>query len=179
MSIATVYARALFESARELHLEKDEKASLADFRNAIKMSRELRIALSGPVISTKEKVAIVRELAKKMQFHELVTEFLCLVARKGRVSSISEICDAYDQVRCEASGGVMGQLVSADVIDQADVANLESAFSKRLGKSVKFQILTNPDLLAGVKVTVQGVTFDGTLRAQLDHVRNKLINGGN
>jgi F0F1-type ATP synthase delta subunit len=43
-----------------------------------------------------------------------------------------------------------------------------------LGRKVAFRVSTDPSLLAGVRVTVSGVTYDGTLKAQLEQLKDKI-----
>jgi F0F1-type ATP synthase delta subunit len=62
-------------------------------------------------------------------------------------------------------------------MNEADVKNLAKAFSEKLGKRVAFQSSTEPALLAGLKVTVNGVTYDGTLRSQIQKLRDYFVAG--
>ena len=57
---------------------------------------------------------------------------------------------------------------------QEDVEALAKAFGKKLNKRVAFHVSTDPSLLAGMKVTVNGVTYDGTLRSQLQKLRDQI-----
>jgi F-type H+-transporting ATPase subunit delta len=87
------------------------------------------------------------------------------------------ILESYNSVRLLAEGGVPGRLVAAEPVSDQDVQGLAQAFSKKLGKKVAFQVSTDPSLLAGMKVTVNGVTYDGTLRSQLQRLRDRLVAG--
>jgi hypothetical protein len=51
---------------------------------------------------------------------------------------------------------------------------LSVAFGARIGRKVSFETHEDPSLLAGVKVTVGGVTYDGTMRSQLSRLRETL-----
>jgi F0F1-type ATP synthase delta subunit len=60
---------------------------------------------------------------------------------------------------------------------EADIDTLTKAFSQKLGKKVAFRVAIDPSLLAGMKVTVNGVTYDGTLRSQIHKLRDHLAAG--
>jgi F-type H+-transporting ATPase subunit delta len=90
---------------------------------------------------------------------------------------IEEITHAFNEVRLEAEGGILGRVVSADPMAANDLEDLSKAYSQKLGKRVAFSASVDPNLLAGIKVTVNGVTYDGTLRSQLQRLRDQLVLG--
>jgi F-type H+-transporting ATPase subunit delta len=178
MSVAKAYARALFETAtgaksssQEIQGLEDELGSLL---TAIESSKEARIALFAPLVSAKEKGALVENISKKAKVSPLMARFLALLAKKGRLSLLSEIHKAFALVRVESEGGIIGTVVAADPVGTGDVESLAKAFGKKLNKRVSFQVSTDPSLLAGMKVTVNGVTYDGTLRSQLQKLRDQI-----
>lgn len=184
MSVATAYAKALYLAAIESKAAP-EAAALCDTAqkqldalvSAVDSSKELQIALHSPVTTAKEKADIVQALANKSGAPTLVTHFLVLLANKGRLSILKQVLDEFNSVRLLAEGGVPGRLVAAEAMSEADIEGLAKAFSKKLGKRVAFNVSTDSSLLAGVKVTVNGVTYDGTLRSQLQMLRDRFVAG--
>ena len=172
MSVAKSYAKALYEVARD---ESSVETQLEVFLKILDDSRELRVALFGPVSTAKEKAAITTSIAKQLGFSVLTTRFLALLGRKRRLSLLREIKDAFVEVRLAAEGGILGKLDVADNLDEAEVNGLAKAFGHKLGKKVVFNVSKDPALLAGMKVTVNGVTYDGTLRSQLQRLRDRLV----
>ncbi len=184
MSVANVYAKALFQAATEgkpaaetfvICNELDQQ--LSKVIQVIDGSKELQIALEAPITTSKEKAAIVKSLAQKMGLNRLMSDFVVLMANKGRLLLIRQVREAFASVRLLAEGGVPGQLETAEPIGESDVESLAKAFSRKLGKKVAFQVKTDPSLLAGIKVTVNGVTYDGTLRSQLQRLRDQFVVG--
>lgn len=178
MSVAKSYAKALFETAKETGQSVETvENELNAFSSAVEQGRDVRIALQGPVTTAKEKMQAVEAVAQKMGLGELTRRFLLLLAKKERLALLSGICLALSEVRLAAGGGVSGKLVSAEPMSAADKDSLAAAFSKKLGKKVDFRFEEDPTLLAGVKVTVSGVTYDGTLRSQLQRLRDQVAAG--
>ena len=178
MSVAKTYAKALFETAtgaksssQEIQRLEDELGALV---GAIEKSKEGRIALMSPLVGSKEKGQLIDAIAKKVNVSPLNARFLSLLTRKGRLSMLREIHQSFALVRVEAEGGITGTVVAADVVDGVDVETLAKAFGKKLNKRVAFIVSTDPSLLAGMKVTVNGVTYDGTLRSQLQKLRDQI-----
>jgi F-type H+-transporting ATPase subunit delta len=181
MSIAAAYAKALYEIVKENEVPKGGfeqiEAQMDDFSKLLESSREIQIALLSPITTAVEKAHLVGEFSKKLNFHPLVTQFLSLVAKKGRLSLLQKIRDSFSSVRLTQEGGVSGQLITAEPMGEADIQTLTKAFSQKLGKKVAFRVSIDPLLLAGIKVTVNGVTYDGTLRSQLQKLRDGFVNG--
>jgi F-type H+-transporting ATPase subunit delta len=179
MSVAKAYAKALYESARDAQvtsadLEKFD-AQLSAFAHMMETSADARAALTGPMMSAEDKAQMIQTLARKFGAASQVANFVTLMARKGRLDILPAVRDAFSAVRLEAEGGVLGAVVSADPMEKGDLDGLASAFSQKLGKKVAFRTSTDPSLLAGMKVSVNGVTYDGSLRAQLSRLRDKLV----
>lgn len=184
MSVAHVYAKALFQAATEGKSPAESAAlcdqldsQLATLLEVLETSKQLQVALQAPITTSKEKAAVVKELVAKLGFGRLMSDFLILLASKGRFLLLQPIRDEFASVRLTAEGGVPGRLSTAEAISPSDVENLAKAFSRKLGKKVAFQVKTDPSLLAGIKVTVNGVTYDGTLRSQLQQLRDRFLVG--
>lgn len=182
MSLPKIYAKALFEANAEGKPVSDASglcneldAQLGQMIQTIQASKELQIALEAPITTAKEKAAIIKGLANKLGLNRLITDFLVLLANKGRLLFLQQIRDEFASIRLVAEGGVPGRLITAEPIDQADVEYLAKAFGRKFGKKVSFQVKTDPSLLAGIKVTVNGVTYDGTLRSQLQQLRDRFL----
>jgi F-type H+-transporting ATPase subunit delta len=182
MNVARTYAKVLYETAcenkntPEVAKTCDElERALSQLAGLIKTNHDLRVVLESPIATGKEKSAVLAALGEKLGQPDLLNRFLSLLAAKGRLSSFGEIAALFRVVRLEAEGGIPGQLVSAEAMSESDIESLAQAFSKKLGKRVSFDTATDADLLAGVKVTVGGVTYDGTLRTQLEKLRDQFV----
>lgn len=181
MSVSKSYARALFEAAHDAKNTADDldkmDAQMGELEAIFESSKEARVALLSPVVSAKDKAGAIEKIAAKAGYQAMLSKFLVLLARKNRLSLLTKIRAEFKNVRLEAEGGMLGSLVSADPLSPSDIDGLAKAFTQKLGKKVAFQTSTDSSLLAGTKVTVNGVTYDGTLRAQLNRLRDRLVSG--
>lgn len=182
MSVAKAYAKAFFQSAIEANMPPGGLDSLQlqldEILAQINASKELRIALYSPLISRKEKAELVQAIAERSAFSPLSVQFLELLAKKGRMSLLEKIREEFAEVRLTAEGGIPGTLVTAEPISTEDQRDLARAFTQKLGKRVVFQISTDASLLAGIKVTVNGVTYDGSLRSELQRLQENIMETG-
>lgn len=180
MSLAKSYAQALYQAAKEQGGSSESfdtlEAQMGAFAQALD-DKVVQHALLGPSMSPQEKVALIEQFVQKAGFAKILNQFLVLLLNKGRLSKFGSIYDAFGAVRLEAEGGLAGRLVSAEVISDDDVQGLAKSFARKLGKKVSFRVSTDPSLLAGMKVTVGGTTYDGSLRSQLATLRDRLLAG--
>jgi len=181
MSLSRSYARALLEAATESGLRAGDldkiEGELNAFSSAMGGSADLYTALTSPVIANGEKGAVANAVAMKMGFSKLTVNFLTMVAQKGRGRALEEIADTFTAVRLESEGATLGTVVSADPLKKEDLEELATAFTRKLGKKVVFKSSVDANLLAGLKVTVNGTTYDGSLRSQLHLLRDRLVYG--
>lgn len=181
MSVARTYAKALFDVAQESKNGSreltQERKGIQELIALLESSKELRVALLGPATSSKEKAAILDSISEQAGHSDLLTRFLSLLAKKGRLVILSDIFKAIEEVRLESEGGVLGEVYSPEELSAAEMKELSKSFEKKLGKKVDFRMTEDPSLLAGLKVTVNGVTYDGTLKAQLHRLKEEFSQG--
>ena len=166
MSVARVYAKALYQAAVE---QKEPVAKLEPaldvILQAIDGSRELKAALYSPITSSQEKTAIVEALGKVAGLSALMTRYLALLARKVRLSALPEIREAFAEVRLSAQGGMMGELTSAEELSAADINEAFCCLFKedgQKGRIQKFQWIRHFGRNEGYG---RGVTYDGSLQS--------------
>jgi len=178
MSVAKSYAKALLESAVEAGMTSVQCAQIENqirgLVEVVSSSRSLEMVLFGPATTTKEKISVLEDLGRKLSLEPLLVRFLDLMARKRRLDLVGLVSRAYRELRLEREGMILGELVSADPLSPSDIEELSVAFGARIGRKVSFETHEDPSLLAGVKVTVGGVTYDGTMRSQLSRLRETL-----
>ncbi len=181
MSVAKSYAQALFELTQEKSAVVPDSSQvekeLAALASAFAPGTQAANLLGGPALSASERSRSVEAVCKAMGLSKGVSHAAKIAAEKGRVALFPMVHDEFVRLRVEAENGVLGELVSAEPLDARDQDELSQAFSKKLGRKVQFKTRIDPALIAGVKVTVAGITYDGSVRAQLQRVRHQLFEG--
>lgn len=178
MSVSRVYARALFEfGSQDSNSFKQTQSQMKQLVELIESHPILKRALYSPATANTEKSAIVEDLATRTGSTELLKRFLVLLAKKGRLSLLGRIQEDLNAVRLESEGGLLGLVVSADEMSDGDLASLAKDFSGKLNRPVEFKLEVDSRLIAGLKVTVNGVTYDGSLQAQIGRLREDFIHG--
>lgn len=179
MSVVSNYARALANVQISTGGENGQRSKsfslmiqeVENVDNILRSSRELQVALGTPVTTQKEKAGIADEVCGKAKAGPLVQKFVLLLCRTGRIRYLNDILGALKKIQIESEGGTLGQVITADHLSADEVAELEKTFSKKVGKKVAFSVREDSSLLAGLKVSVNGRTYDSSLQGQLDSLK--------
>lgn len=193
MSVAKIYARALYQGVTDKALAQrlstdwgsadtntaidQVTQQLTGLASLLHVNEHVRVALCSPTTSSTEKINVLEQLGKSQHWSPGLMRFLGLLAKKGRLVFLKSIVESFEEVRLQSRGGVLGKIETPEHLDKKDLQDLVQFFSQKLKKPVEFRIFENPDLLAGVRVTVEGVTYDGTLRYQLEELRQRFVEG--
>jgi F-type H+-transporting ATPase subunit delta len=93
-----------------------------------------------------------------------------------RLHELDEILAEYHAVADEQSGLAEAEITSAHPLNDADRAELEQQVSKLAGGRVRATYLQDATLLGGAVVRIGSTVYDGSIRAQLQHLKQKLVN---
>ncbi len=171
--VARRYAQALTEEAQQAGTLDAVDADVALLAETLRDSRELRLALTSPVVPHEKKLAVLESLfADKVS--DLALRFLRLLVEKERDGQIPEILDAYRLLRDERTGTVEAKVRTATPLSPDEADRLKSALETRAGATVRMQIDVDPALIGGLVVRVGDVVYDRSVKHQLDSLRGQL-----
>ncbi len=167
------YSRALLELGDEAGTITRIQDELARFVEAYDGSEDLRNVLLNPSISLDERKSLVKTLALKLRLSSLTTNFTLLLLDKGRVDQVPAIGATFQRLADEKAGNVRAEVTSATTLNAMQVAKIKTTLGKLTGKKVIVNASVDETLLGGVVTRVAGKVYDGSLRAQLNAIRNQ------
>ena len=127
-----------------------------------------------PTLAEEEKQKILKDFLKPLQFSPIAERFLSILARRNRLSLLPEILTQVNVIEIEKNGGLMGEIVSAIPLDQSVVSSIKESLAARLHKPVQLTQKVDPGIIAGMRVTVSGVTYDGSVQGKLAKLAGNL-----
>lgn len=173
---ARCYARALLEVA----LAKGDTARLKDeLRQASELvaaNGELASALNHPGLGVERRQRLVKAVFGG-RGSELLNRLLALLAEKDRMALLPEVADAFERAWNEHQGVLTAEAVSARVLDETERGTLKAALENATGRAVEIKTRVDPAVVGGLVVTLGGRTYDGSIRAQLGLLRERLVRG--
>jgi F-type H+-transporting ATPase subunit delta len=174
-SVARRYARALLELAVEGGIAGQVEADLHDFVQLLEDQAELGAALLNPGISSVARRNVVESLLPRSGYQQITCNFLRLLVDKGRLDHLLAIEREYRGLNDEQLGRVRAEVRSAVALPDGDLQRLNDHLGRITGKQVLMTHRVEPELIGGMVTAVGGLVFDGSLRTQLDHLRDRLL----
>ncbi len=170
--IASVYARSLFEVARDhdrLDVVREQLGQVAD---ALEREQQLQVFFFSPYFSTEEKKEGLGRVLDGAD--DVVRNFLELLIEKHRMPAIHRIRRAYESLWEEANRLLPVEVTSAIELDPETVEQIGDAIRERTGRRVQLESNVDPDILGGIVVRVGDRILDASIANRLESLRKQV-----
>jgi len=173
-NISKRYARAFFDIAAEEKKLENYYDELAQFSSFINQDKDLREFLANPVFEQAVKKNVVEKLISRLQLSAMTINFLKLLVDKKRIEVLPDITICYRQMMDEALKKVSVNLKTAFPLSAEMQAYISSSLEKLTGRRVEMTVEKDPALLGGIVIGVGDTLYDGSIKNQLNNMRNLL-----
>jgi F-type H+-transporting ATPase subunit delta len=174
--LALRYAHAFASVVTSSKLDTNAvQEQLNDFNGTLAESDALRTVLANPAIPAPEKLKVLDAIAVRVNMIPQVRNFLAVIMDHQRLTELNEIIAEYHAVADEQSGVAEAEITSAHPLNDQDRAELESQVAKLAGGRVRTTYRQDATLLGGAVVRIGSTVYDGSIRAQLQQLKQKLV----
>lgn len=174
-NIAKRYARAFFEIS---DAEKGYEAyyqEMGNFSAVLKENKSLGEFLANPIFAQSDKKAVVETILDQISISPLTANFLKLLVDKRRIDIISDIEGCYRELTDNALRKVRVTVKTAFPLTGESLDRLRAGLEGLTGKTVEMTVLEDSALIGGIVVRVGDKLYDGSIRTQLNNIRNLLV----
>ena len=169
------YARAFADVVIDLKLDpqqvRDELAALVEI---VTGSPDLRKVWESPAVQHEEKNRLLTAIAERAGFLTPVRNFMAVMIEHGRTSALPVIAREFDRELNQRLGFVDAKVSSARELLPEQRSALELEVAKLTGRKVRAHYDTDTNLLGGAVVRVGSTIYDGSLRGQLQRIKQEL-----
>jgi F-type H+-transporting ATPase subunit delta len=173
-NISKRYARAFFEIAAEAKQLEKYYDELKRFSSIISEDKNLRGFLANPVFEQAAKKEVVEKIIGNLRLSAMTINFLKLLVDKKRIEVLPDIEACYRQLMDEALKKVRVNLKTAFPLSREMQDYLRTSLEKFTGKQVEMTMEKDPTLLGGIVIGVGDTLYDGSIKTQLNNMRNLL-----
>jgi F-type H+-transporting ATPase subunit delta len=170
--IAAVYARSLFEVAKEQNKLDSVREQLGQFAGALEETRELQVFFFSPYFSTAEKEDGLDRAVSGAD--PAVVNFLKLLIENHRMPVIFRVRREYDRLWEEENKLLPVRVTSAVELDKSTVSQIGDKIAEQTGRKVELSSDVDPDILGGIVVRVGNSILDASIRNRLEQLRKQV-----
>jgi F-type H+-transporting ATPase subunit delta len=168
-----IYARALFDAAKENDRLARVREELGDFVAAIGEVPELRELLRNPQVDPRARTAALDDVLGDAD--ELLRNFLRLLSAKGRSGQIEEIHEEFERLAAAEERRLEVELTTARELSDEEEREILEQIERASGRTVEATRKVDPDLIGGVVLQAGSLRVDASVRGRLERLRHELV----
>ena len=172
--IAKAYGKTLYELAVECESVEQMLDEITTLRQAFEENPQFITLMGTPNLTKEERVQIIDETFGG-KIHIYLLNFLKVLVEN---STSHEFIDAAKQFRREynwENGIETATVVSAVALGAEQEAALVRKLSELTGKTIHLEKKVDPSVMGGLRLQMDGLQMDGTVKNKLDAIRSRLL----
>ena len=174
---ARAYADVVSEADSDTAIEE-----LSQISALIGENSELRHIFLNPSVEHKQKLGLLDAIIErtggtKPQRRKLLRNFVAVLIDQKRIGQIEEIAAQFKQEMEHRMGIAEAQVSSARELMPAERKALEQRLATVTGKKIRATYEQDSGLLGGAMVRVGSTIYDGSVRGQLQRLKEQIASG--
>jgi F-type H+-transporting ATPase subunit delta len=174
-SSAARYAKALLDVGRKEGDPAEVGRDLETFVSLATGHEQLARVLVNPAIPAARKVALVGELTSRLAIDPIVGKLVALLAGRDRLVLLPALREEYRRRLLEFTNVVEAEVTSAVPLGDDAVQAIGRAIGARIGRQLALTSRVDATIIGGVVTRIGSVVYDGSVRRQLEKMKDALI----
>ena len=170
--IGEVYARSLFEVAKERDVLDDVHDQLGQFADALDANRDLSVFLFSPYFSTEEKKDGLKRAVTGVD--PVFENFLEALIERHRMPAIFRIRARFEELWDDENQLLPVEVTSSIELDPGTVESIGARIGEQTGRTVELSSKVDPDILGGLVLRVGNFVLDASIRNRLNQLRKQV-----
>jgi F-type H+-transporting ATPase subunit delta len=174
-SVTSTYARAFADAVVDLHLDAAKTLREAEaLAELVGQSKELREVWETPSISAEQKRSVLDAIIKREGFSRPVRNFVAVLIDHRRTNFLAAIVKQFELELDRRMGFAEAEISSARDLTDTEKRALEAKVEKLTARKVRARYLRDASLLGGAVVRIGSTIYDGSVKGQLNKIRQQL-----
>lgn len=174
-SVTNRYARAFADVVFEMKLDAQQTVQqVRSIVDVVSSSPELRRIWDNPSVPAEQKRRLLDAIAAKLGVSRIVRNFIAVLIDHRRIAALNDIARQVELELDHRLGFTEAQVRSARELLPAEKQALEQKIEWLSGKKVRADYCTDRALLGGAVVKVGSTIYDGSVRGQLERLKEEL-----
>ena len=177
-TVTNTYARALVDVVIDRKL--DAAKTLAEAQSIaalVASSKDLREVWEAPSIPPGQKRKLLDAIVARENISREVRNFVAILVDKRRTSFLGAIVKQFEQDLNQRLGFAVAEITSSRDLSDTERRTLESEVGTLTGKKVRANYAKDASILGGAVVRIGSTIYDGSIKGQLEKIREQLASG--
>jgi F-type H+-transporting ATPase subunit delta len=177
-SVASTYARAFADVVFDQNLDAARAvAALRNIATLFQESIELRRVWENPAVPGDQKRKLLDAMVKREGMEKPVRNLIAVLIDHRRLPFLPRIVEQLEKELDDRLGFAEAQISSARELGDPERRVLESQLAKVTGKKVRAHYGLDPSLLGGAVIRVGSTIYDGSVKGQLEKIKEAISSG--
>jgi ATP synthase F1 delta subunit len=170
--IAQVYARSLFQVAKERDVLDEVHDQLTEFADALNSNRDLAVFFFSPYFSGQEKKEGLKRAVTGAD--PFLMNFLEALIERHRMPVIFRIRARFEELWDEERRLLPVEVTSSVELDKGTVDSIGERIGEQTGRTVELSSKVDPEILGGIVLRVGNFVLDASIRNRLNQLRKQV-----
>jgi F-type H+-transporting ATPase subunit delta len=172
--IARRYASALADVVIERGEAREVQEELNTWERLIQSSANLQEVFRNPTIALDQKRAVMNKLIERGKPRETTANFLKVLVQNHRLTELGEINRKFTDTLDVRAGMIAATVTTARSVPESVQEKLSETLTSLTGKKVRVNFATDVELIGGVVTRIGSTVYDGSVRNQLQQIKEKM-----
>ncbi|MBX5478523.1 MAG: ATP synthase F1 subunit delta [Pyrinomonas methylaliphatogenes] len=177
-AVARRYAVALADVVFSRNEAREVQEELLAWQRMIEEHALLLEVFRNPTVRREQKRKVLESLIARTRVRQTTANFLRVLLQNHRLAQLEEI-NRYFAAELDARKGVISaQVTTARPLDDETRERLRERLKAATGREVRLQFTIDPNLIGGIVTRIGSTVYDGSVRGQLQTIRERLMGEG-
>lgn len=174
-SVASTYARAFADVVLSAHLDASRAVGgLREIARLLDENALLKRVWENPAVPAEQKRNLLDAIVQREGIDKPVRNLVAVLIDHHRVPFLPRIIEQLEKELDARLGFAEAQISSVRELGDAEKRALEAQVAKTTGKKVRAQYALDSSLLGGAVVRVGSTIYDGSVKGQLERIREAI-----
>jgi F-type H+-transporting ATPase subunit delta len=177
-TVARRYATALADVVMARGEAQEVQRELTAWETMMQSNEQLLEVFRNPTIPYEQKRKVLNALIARASVRPTTANFLQVLLQNQRLADLNEVNKRFAQILDERSGVVSAEVTTARPVPQASQDALRTKLTLLTGKNVRLSFTTDEELIGGIVTRIGSTIYDGSVRNQLQQVKERMTGKG-
>ena len=177
-TVVNTYARAFADVVMANRLDAPRTLREAEqIASLVRENKILREVWENPSIPAEQKRAVLDAIVERTGSSRTVRNFVAVLIDKGRIRFLGEIVAQFAEEVNRRLGFADAEITTARSLSSEETRALEGELARVTGKRIRARYHKDQRILGGAIARIGSTVYDGSVKGQLERIRQQLISG--